>query len=93
MKFIAWDVQKNEKLKRERGISFEDVMNAIVEGSLLIILDHPNKKRYAYQKMYVIEFHGYAYGVPCVENEETIFMKTIFPSRKYTKQYLEKGVL
>lgn len=72
-------------------MSFEDVINAIIKGSLLDIFDHPNKKKYTHQKMYVIEIRGYAYGIPCVEDEEKVFLKTIFPSRKYTKRYIEKG--
>lgn len=91
MKYVEWDSEKNEKLKEARGLSFEDVMNEIVGEGLLDILDHPNKKKYAQQKVYIIEIHEYAYFVPCVENEEKIFLKTIIPSRKYTKRYIEKG--
>lgn len=32
---------------------------------------------------------NYAYLVPCVENEKEYFLKTIIPSRKATKKYLE----
>ena len=32
----------------------------------------------------------YVYLVPFVEDEQTVFLKTIIPSRKATKQYLEK---
>lgn len=91
MKYIVWDQEKNEKLKQERGVSFEEIMNAAIGGGILTILDHPNKKKYSQQKMYVVELHEYAYMIPCVEDEEKIFLKTIFPSRKYTKKYIEKG--
>jgi hypothetical protein len=30
----------------------------------------------------------YVYLVPFVEDEQTVFLKTIIPSRKATKQYL-----
>jgi len=91
VKYVSWDNEKNEWLKQERGISFEDVIEAAVSGGFLAIFDHPNKKKYAHQKLYVIEFNEYAYMVPCVEDEEKIFLKTIIPSRKFTKRYIEKG--
>lgn len=91
VKYIEWDVEKNEYLKRERGVSFENAIEAIVGVGLIIILDHPNRQKYAHQKMYIVELNDYAYMVPCVEDEEKIFLKTIIPSRKYTKRYIEKG--
>jgi len=90
VKFIAWDQAKNEALKEKRGVSFEDAMEAAVSGGLLDIFDHPSKK-YAHQKLYIIEMNEYAYMVPCVEDKEKIFLKTIIPSRKYTRLYIEKG--
>lgn len=91
MKYIEWDLEKNEQLKRVRGVSFENVIDAIVGEGLIIILDHPNRQKYAHQKMFIIELYDYAYMIPCVEDEEKIFLKTIIPSRKYTKRYIEKG--
>ena len=91
MKYIAWDVGKNEKLKRERGISFEQAIDAIFSEGLINIFDHPNKQKYAHQKVFIVEMFEYAYIVPSVEDEEKIFLKTVIPSRKYTKKYLEKG--
>jgi len=42
--------------------------------------------------MFVIDISDYIYLVPFVESETEIFLKTIIPSRKATKQYLkEKG--
>lgn len=90
MKPFDWNSQKNVFLKLSRGIGFEDVVNAITDGRLLDTLQHPNSKKYANQKVYIIELNGYAYSVPFVENTEVCFLKTIYPSRKYTKQYLSK---
>jgi len=39
--------------------------------------------------MFVVSIEGYAYLVPFIENESEIFLKTIIPSRKATKKYLE----
>lgn len=88
MKPFKWNEDKNEKLKQERGIGFEDVEQAINSGGLLDRIDNPNKSKYPHQKIFVIEYENYAYRVPFVEDEEKIFFKTIFPSRKATKKYL-----
>ncbi|MBI1857478.1 BrnT family toxin [Candidatus Saccharibacteria bacterium] len=91
MKYFDWDEQKNAKLKAERDICFEDVQTAIEEGRILEDKKHPNEKRYPNQKLIVLEIRGYAYLVPCVEDDTKIFMKTIIPSRKATKKFLKKG--
>lgn len=83
-----WDVEKNEKLKNERDISFDEIVDAIEDKRLLDITDHPNKKRYKNQKVFVVEIDDYAYVVPFVEDENKVFLKTIFPSRKATKKYI-----
>lgn len=90
MKFHAWDNEKNEKLKNERDISFEDIVYYIEHGHLLAIIDHPNKDKYENQKMYVVNINNYVYLVPFVESDKEIFLKTIIPSRKATKQFLEE---
>jgi len=88
MKSYAWNAEKNDLLKKERSISFEDVVLNIQLGNELDIYDHPNQKRYSDQKISVVLIEGYAYLVPFVEKEDEIFLKTIIPSRKATKQYL-----
>jgi uncharacterized DUF497 family protein len=88
MKSYAWNAEKNDLLKEARGISFEEVVLHIQFGNEVDIYDHPNQKRYPGQKISVVLIEGYAYLVPFVENEDEIFLKTIIPSRKATKQYL-----
>jgi len=88
MKPINWNPDKNRKLIDERGISFEDIIFSLQSGCLLDDIAHPNKKRYSHQKIFVVSVDDYAYLVPYVENDEEIFLKTIVPSRKATKQYL-----
>ena len=92
MKFYHWDAAKNEKLIRERGISFEEAVLAIETGKVLDIVGHPNPGRYQGQRMYIVEMNGYAYLVPFVEDKTVVFLKTIIPSRKATKQYLGEGL-
>lgn len=78
-------------MRQSREISFEDVQTAIEEGRVLDDFEHPNKKRYPNQRIFVVEIENYAYYVPYVEDEEKIFFKTIFPSRRATKKYLYGG--
>ena len=88
MKFFDWDDAKNAKLRAERGIGFEEIVFYIERGDLLDILEHPNPDRYAGQRIFVVRRDDYVYLVPFVEDEQTVFLKTIIPSRKATKQYL-----
>ena len=90
VKYFAWDETKNETLKTERGIGFEDVVFHIERGDLLDILEHPNPRRYAGQRVFVVQRDDYVYLVPFVEDEKLVFLKTIIPSRKATRQYLGK---
>ena len=91
-KQILWETDKNTRLKRARGVCFQDVLRALEHGALLDRLEHPNSARYPGQKIMVVEMDRYAYLVPYVETEEHLFLKTIIPSRKATRQYLrQKG--
>jgi uncharacterized DUF497 family protein len=84
MKIFNWDKEKNERQKFERGISFEEVVFCIKNSQILNVLEHPNKKKYKGQRMYVVAINNYAYIVPFIDRENERFLKTIFPSRKYT---------
>lgn len=88
MKIFAWDENKNEFLKRERGVSFEEVVFHINNGDLLARLDHPNRAKYSHQEIFVVLIGDYVYMVPFVEDEEKWFLKTIIPSRKLTREIL-----
>ena len=88
MKTYAWNSEKNEQLISEREISFEDIVVSIHLGYEVDIYDHPNQDRYPGQKISVVIVEDYAFLVPFVESDEEIFLKTIIPSRKATKQYL-----
>ena len=88
MKHDAWNAEKNEFLKKERGISFEDVVFHIGAGDITDIFEHPDQERYPGQRVLVVVVEDYAYLVPLVESDEEIFLKTIISSRKATKQYV-----
>ena len=90
-KSFVWDDEKNKKLIKERGISFEAVVSYIEEGDILAIA--PGKGRFSHQKQFLIAINNYVYVVPYVEEEDRVFLKTIIPSRKMTKRYLSGGDL
>jgi hypothetical protein len=88
IEYYFWNKDKNKILKAERGICFEDIVLRINTGHILGIVSHPNQEKYPNQTIMIINVDGYAYMVPFVIQEEGIFLKTIIPSRKYTKKYL-----
>jgi len=88
MKYYDWNDEKNELLKRLRGVSFEQVVLAIASGDLIDRLRHPNPERYPNQMLFVVKIEDYIYSVPFIEDDEKIFLKTIIPSRKETKKHL-----
>lgn len=88
MSYYRWSVEKDEQLRADRGIGFEQVVMHIAGGDLLDVYDHPNQTRYPGQQLLVIRIGGYAYIVPFVETTEGRFLKTIIPSRKATRRYL-----
>lgn len=84
-----WSNAKNIELKQTRNVCFEQVVLHIGQGDLLDILRHPNQVRYPNQKILVVKMIDYVYAVPFVEEGEIRFLKTIIPSRKLTRYYLE----
>ena len=88
MELYDWNDEKNEWLKRVRGITFEDIVYYLAHNGLLDIIEHPNKERYPGQRIFVVDVEGYACLVPFVEEGEAILLKTIIQSRKMTKLYL-----
>ncbi|MCQ9376358.1 MULTISPECIES: toxin [unclassified Methyloversatilis] len=91
MKPFRWSPEKNGVLKEDRGVSFESMVVAIEAGGLLDILAHPNEQRYPRQRVLVVAHDSYAYLVPFVEEDDYFFLKTVIPSRKATRDYLNQG--
>lgn len=87
---IIYDKVKNVLIQKIRGISFEDIEKAVREGKLLAIVSNPNQDRYPGQKLLIVNMHNYACVAPFIEENGTIFLKTAFFSRKYTKKYLQE---
>lgn len=85
-----YSADKNTLLIKERNISFEEIIAAIEDGNVLAVMEHPNKDQFGHQKIYVVHADDYVYLVPFVEEKNGgIFLKTIIPSRKAKKKYLD----
>jgi len=80
-----WDNEKNDFLRKQRNVSFEEIVLCISEGSIVDIIEHPK------QRVYLVERENYIYAVPFIKDEDSdiVFLKTIFPSSKYTRKYLQ----
>lgn len=93
MKEINWNSQKAEALRSDptrNNVSFRDCLEQIEQGKFLA--DIPNTAPgFSHQRIFVVEIDNYAYGVPYVETEKEIFLKTVYPSRRYTEFYLVKN--
>lgn len=91
MAVYIFSPEKNLALIEERNISFEEVIAAIENGQILDVVEHPNKKKYGNQKIYVIWIRKYIYLVPFViDTNGDIFLKTIIPSRKAKRKYIQE---
>lgn len=91
MKKIVWNSEKAAALLNDpaRGnVGFEACVVALESGKLLDVAPNPSSNHPS-QKMFVLNINAYAYCVPFVETDTEIFLKTVFPSRKYTALYLE----
>ena len=92
MKDISFSLQKNSYLIRTRNISFEDIVTNLAQKNTFVkVIEHPQPDKYPNQHLLLIQIKKYIYVVPYVESSTVIFLKTIYPSRKYTKLYLGKN--
>ena len=87
MKHFEWNEEKSDLLKQSSNISFEQIIYAILNGGLLDRLKHPNSEKHPNQYIFQVLFEDYVYSVPFVEDDNKIFLKTIYPNREATKLY------
>lgn len=85
MRALQWSALKNKRLKKVRGVSFEEITKA----KLVDNKEHPTRP---HQNVLLCEYQGYIWVVPYVQSEEAIFLKTLYRSRKYTKLYRKGGL-
>ena len=88
-----WNEEKNKLLKETRGVGFEEVVESLAQKRIIANIPNPNKAKYPKQKIYIVIINNYTYAIPYIKNKNEIFLKTIYPSRKYQKQYNKKEVI
>ncbi len=77
---IHWSEVKNQRLKKTRGVSFQNIL----EGRVIEIVVHPSREK---QRIALIAYKQYIWVVPFIEQGRKVFLKTLYPSRKYTKSH------
>ncbi len=82
---LKWNLLKSQRLKKTRGASFEEV----IQSKLIAVKRHPKRE---HQDIMLFEYQGYVWVVPYVGSSLVFFLKTLYPSRRYTKMY-RKGQL
>lgn len=85
-----WNPAKNEWLKKNRNISFEQIIFHLSQGDIWMVSDHPNQEKYPKQRIYFVVVENYVYLVPYIIKKDVIFLKTVSPSRKATKAFLKE---
>ena len=90
MKPIRFNKDKDKVLKEKRGIGFKDVIKEMGAGKIVTVRKHPNTKKFPSQKIMLINIKNYIFVIPYIETEKEIFLKTIYKSRKYTKEFINK---
>ena len=82
---VRWSPEKDRFLRLTRGVSFQQIADVIISGEYMDILENPSRPG---QDIFVLRIQGYTWVVPfVVENDDTIFLKTAYPSRKFHKRY------
>lgn len=82
---FRWNPLKNKRLKKTRDVSFEEIL----DSRLVLVMSHPKKEG---QELMLFERKGYIWVVPSIPCSDGIFLKTLYPSRSYTKRY-QRGEL
>lgn len=82
---IRWNEEKDRWLVANRGISFQEIADMMLAGDYLDLLENPARPG---QDIAVLVIHGYTWVVPfLVEEDDTLFLKTAYPSRRFHKRY------
>ena len=84
----TWDETKNEWLRRNQGLSFDDVVYHLEHGGFLADIPHPNQELHPGQRLYVVHIDDYVYPVLFYRDGNVASLRTVYPSRKYTRDYL-----
>ena len=82
---IIWDQIKNEWLIINRGISFDEISDIILNDDYLDVIINPTRDN---QQYFIMNINNYTWVVPFLfDDSNQIVLKTAFPSRKMHKVY------
>jgi uncharacterized DUF497 family protein len=89
---IEFNEDKNRLLKETRDICFDDIIELIKKDKIIKDVRHHNLGKYQRQRIFILKIKSYIYAVPYVVSlkKKIVFLKTIYPSRKYKKNYEKK---
>ena len=87
MQRFAWSDDKNRWLQVHRGMSFEQLRDALLADGLLDILGPSDPARYPNQRRYVVFCEGYTWSVPALVDRDTVFFKTAYRDRRLDRRY------
>lgn len=88
--YFRYNHEKNSELLQIRGIGFEEIIQSISDGNLLDIRKHHNQDKYPNQEIMYVRILREVYAVPYIkENNNSIFLKTLFPSRKARREFIK----
>jgi uncharacterized DUF497 family protein len=85
-KKFRWSKRKNHFLRTERGISFEEIVEAMAQGRLLDVRENKSRNHRG-QRIFIVDVHDYPWVVPFDETETEIILKTAFPNRKLKNEF------
>ncbi len=80
---LLWNKLKSRRLKKVRDLSFEE----LIKKEFIGIEQHPTRPN---QKIMLFHYKGHVWAAPYVEAENHRFLKTLYPSGKYTRIYKGK---
>ena len=88
---FKYNHEKNAQLLKSRRIGFEEIIQSIAEGNLLEIRKHHNPTKYPNQEILYVRILKEVYAVPYIkEDNDTVLIKTLCPSRKARKEFLKR---
>jgi len=87
---FEWKPEKNAWLREYRRISFDEIVVHLGRGDVWKTSLHPNPEQYPHQSIAFVIVDEYIFLVPFDVVGDLIHLRTIIPSRKATRQYLQE---
>jgi hypothetical protein len=76
----VWEDANDRFLRANRGISFDDIVDALNEG--LYEVQRNWSRRHPGQRVFIVQIKSYPWAVPFDETPDVIVLRTAYPSRR-----------